>query len=384
MGDIIFINKILRYTLRGASALFVMLITFEILSIIAIESHLISAETPNYHVPSINPFWVDDNPNFGMWHPYNEEYTHTKSCFSVRYTSNSYGARDKERTKESQKRRVLMIGDSFIEGFGLKSAERTTDLLEKKTGIEHLNFATSGHFGPTQYFLLYKHLASQFRHDAVIVGLLPDNDFTDDDPEHGKINFPDQYRPYFLKTDTGYRLIYQNPDKQGVSKKQRRREKRLFFRRTLQNFTYSVNAIIYFLELFNRQKYGVLVTSEVRKVYSGFTDYSPNQMKRMEYVVGRMISAVVGRPLIWMVIPRANDLKSLPNSTTLFVKKLEEIVKPFPNVSILDLHQKFQLSGKWDQDYRSCDNHWSAAGAVKAGEYILKHAAYRNFLNSNE
>jgi len=214
--------------------------------------------------------------------------------------------------------------------------------------------------------------------------LLPDNDFTDDDPEYGKINFPDQYRPYFLKTDTGYRLIYQNPDKQGVSKKQRRREKRLFFRRILQNYTYSVNAIIYFSELFKRQKFGVLVTSEVRKVYSGYTDYSTNQMKRMEYVVGKMISAVVGRPLIWMVIPRANDLKSLPNKTTLFVKKLEAIVKPFPNVSILDLHQKFKLSGKWDEDYRFCDNHWSAAGAVKAGEYILKHAAYQNFLNSNE
>ena len=111
-----------------------------------------------------------------------------------------------------------MIGESFIEGFGLKNSERMSDLLEQKTGIEHLNFATSGHFGRTQYFLLYKHLASSFRHDAVIVGMLPDNDFTDEDPEHGKLNSPDQYRPYFLKVGAEYKLVYQNPNKQGSSK----------------------------------------------------------------------------------------------------------------------------------------------------------------------
>ena len=373
----------LKYVTGWVSALFVMLITFEILSVIAIKNDLISAETPNYHVPSLKPFWVDDNPNFGMWHPNNEEYTHTKSCFSVPYTSNSYGARDKERSKQSYKRRILMIGDSFIEGFGLKAAERTSDLLEQKTGVEHLNFATSGHFGPTQYFLLYKHLASLFRHDAVILGLLPDNDFRDDDPEYGKLNFPDQYRPYFLKASSGYRLVYQNSNKRGVSKKQIRREHRLFLRRFLQNFTYSINVINYFSALFRYQKSSDFKVSNEGKVYSGFTDYSQDQMMRMEYVVGKMIAAVGGHQLILMVIPRANDLKSLTIETTLFVKNLKEIVKPFPNVSILDLHQKFKLSGDWREDYRSCDNHWSASGAAKASEYIMDYPADRNFLNSN-
>jgi hypothetical protein len=384
MGEWIFIKKILRYVFGGISVFFVMIVTFEILSIIAIKNDLISAETPNYLAPSIKPFWVDDNPNFGVWHPSNAEYTHTKSCFSVRYYSNSYGARDKERLKKSHKRRVLVIGDSFVEGFGLKSTERTTDLLEQKTGIEHLNFATSGHFGPTQYFLLYKHLANQFSHDAVIVGLLPDNDFTDDDPEHGKSNLSEQYRPYFVEEGKGYKLVYQNLDKHGVSKKQLRREKRLFFKRALQNFTYSVNAINYFSAILSQKKIEERMNSKIVKVYSGFTDYSPDQMKRMEYVVGKIIREVAGRPLIWMVIPRANDLSSLPNETTLFVKNLKKIVKPFPNVSILDLHQKFKFSADWSEYYRSCDNHWSAAGAAQASEYVMGHPAYQNFLNSSK
>lgn len=107
-------------------------------------------------------------------------------------------------------------------------------------------------------------------------------------------------------------------------------------------------------------------------------------MERMEYVVGKMIVGVGGRLLIWMVIPRANALRSLTNETTLFDKKLKKIVKPFPNFSILDLHQKFKRSSGWSEDYRPCDNHWSATGAAKANEYVLDHPEYRNFLNSNE
>lgn len=381
MNTQILIKKIQRFLLGCFSIILVMAITLEILSAIAIESHLISAETPNYQTPGLRPFWIDENPHFGMWHPANEEYTHTKSCFSALYTSNSYGARDKERTKESTERRVLVIGDSFVEGYGLDRRERTSDLLEQKTGIEHLNFATSGHFGPTQYLLLYKHLAKQFRHDAVIIGLLPDNDFLDDDPEHGKVNFTDQYRPYFVKHGAGYQLVYQNLDKRGASRKEIRREKRLFVRRALQNFTYSVNAINYFSALFRYQKNLAAAVSDTGKIYSGYTDYTPDQMKRMAYVVGQIITAVGERPLIWMVIPRTNDLASLPKKTTPFVEKLKEMTKPFKNVSILDLHQKLQRSGDWEKEYRACDNHWSASGAAKAAGYIFNHPAYQKFIN---
>ncbi|MDE0994645.1 MAG: hypothetical protein OSA23_15985 [Rhodospirillales bacterium] len=170
------IKKLQRFLLGCIAVIFVMAITFEILCAIAIESHLISGETPNYQTPGLKPFWVDENPHFGMWHPANEEYTHTKSCFSALYTSNSFVARDKERSKESKERQVLVIGAPFVEGYGLNSPERKSDFLEQKMGIEHLNFATSGHFVPTQYLLLYQHLSKQFRHDSVIIGLLSDND----------------------------------------------------------------------------------------------------------------------------------------------------------------------------------------------------------------
>src|SRR5262245_62400166 len=80
------------------------------------------------------------------------------------YRSNSYGARDVERTLTSDRPRVLVLGDSMTEGLGVALEQRFTNLLERETGIEHLNFATSGDFGTTQYYLLYKTLASKFSH----------------------------------------------------------------------------------------------------------------------------------------------------------------------------------------------------------------------------
>jgi hypothetical protein len=48
-----------------------MAISLEILSAIAIESHLISYETPNYQTSGLRTFRVDENPHFGTWHATN-------------------------------------------------------------------------------------------------------------------------------------------------------------------------------------------------------------------------------------------------------------------------------------------------------------------------
>ncbi len=372
-----------QWILSGMAVLAVSALTLEILSAIVIESDVVPAEVPNYRLPGSRPFWVDSNPYFGMWHPANAEYVHTKSCFSVLYQSNSYGARDSERSIESANRRVIVIGDSFIEGYGLEKQHRTTDLLEAETGLEHLNFATSGHFGPTQYFLLYKHLAKRFRHDAVIISLLPDNDFADDDPELGKSSFADQYRPYFIKTDNGYRLDYKNKNQLGVSEKQSRREKRRFFGRFLRNFTYSVNLINYVKALLEYQQESTEPNRDKKQIYSGFRDFTADQIKRLEYVLGQFFAEIGDRPVIVMVIPRTNDLAALPEGTTRFVQKLNEMTKPFANVSVLDLQQEFRRTGGWQKAYRKCDDHWSPAGAAMAAEQILQHPGYQKFLNSN-
>jgi len=153
----------------------------------------------------------------------------------------------------------------------------------------------------------------------------------------------------FEKRGNGYQLVYQNPDKQGATRKEFRREKRLFVGRALQSFTYSVNVINHFSALFRHQMIRAATVSDARKIYSGFTDYTPDQMKRMAHVVCQIIASVGDRPLIWMVIRRTNDLAPSPKKTTPFVKNLKEMTKSFKKVSLLDHHQKFQCSGDWEK-----------------------------------
>jgi hypothetical protein len=172
------------------------------------KSRYLPLRTPDYHYElHSEPFWADINPYFGVWH-LSKRFHHQTECFDVIYRANSYRARDKERTIHSDHSRVVVLGDSFIEGWGVESQDRLTDLLEKDTGKEFLNFGTAGSFGPTQYYLLYKYLAKKFDHEAILIGILPDNDFIEDDLEIGKKIYPDFYRPYWVGTYPHFKLSY--------------------------------------------------------------------------------------------------------------------------------------------------------------------------------
>ena len=102
---------------------------------------------PTYHV-NYNSFWADINPDFGVWHRPNGHFYHQGGCFNVQYTTNSVGARDVERSLHSTESRTIVLGDSFVEGLGVADQYRLTNILEKQTGREFLNFGTGGDFGP--------------------------------------------------------------------------------------------------------------------------------------------------------------------------------------------------------------------------------------------
>ena len=51
---------------------------------------------------------------------------------------------------------MFIVGDSFVEGFGANYNEIFSELSYKKLQKNWLNFGSSGHFGPVQYYLVYK------------------------------------------------------------------------------------------------------------------------------------------------------------------------------------------------------------------------------------
>lgn len=85
----------------------------ELLCLVYINVTNWPSSKPSYRV---NSFWADINPVFGVWHRPNGHYIHKGGCYNVEYVTNSYGARDVERTMRSSLPRTVVLGDSFIEG----------------------------------------------------------------------------------------------------------------------------------------------------------------------------------------------------------------------------------------------------------------------------
>lgn len=182
----------------------------EIVSIVLVEGFGFASLPGFRQMTVINPYPknADIDTTFGVWHLPGVSFHHTASCFDVYNHYNTYGARDAPRELQSSQCRLMMIGDSFVEGFGVDSSQRISNLLEQSLSREVLNMGTSGNFGTTQMSLLYHKYGPLFDHDILLVGLFPHNDFDDDSYLFGQQNYAHRYRPYRIKDGGRYRTVY--------------------------------------------------------------------------------------------------------------------------------------------------------------------------------
>ena len=95
---------------------------------------------------------------------------------------NAYGMRDQPRVlaKAPAVRRIAVLGDSFLLGFGVADADLVTTRLQRDLlpGTEVLNFGVSG-YGPLQECLLLGDRARLFSPDVVVLMLYLGNDLDD-------------------------------------------------------------------------------------------------------------------------------------------------------------------------------------------------------------
>jgi len=310
---------------------------------------------PNYRV-NYNEFWADVNPVFGAWHRPNARFIHKSGCYNVEYTTNSYGARDAERSLHSPQPRTIVLGDSMVEGLGLPDDARLSSVLEKKTGREHLNFGVGSNFGPLQYALLYKSMAAAFDHDMVIVGVLPDNDFHDMSLSYWKAHkWAGRYRPYYADD---FSIVYDG-----------------HFQPNAGEGTWDhVEAVLRaFLASYHVGQY---IYSRLywytRTPYSGYNDYDDVDLARLKRALEDIKSTADAHRarMAVFLIPRANDFLRLHASGA---NRLGPVMESWGNdvgIHIKDLLP--DMNARSNGDYRSyflsCDGHWSASGnAVAAG-----------------
>ena len=119
------------------------------------------------------------NPYGGVWHFADHVVEHRRSCFSARYETNEYGM--KSDPVRPGTRRVALLGDSFVEGFGLDNERTAAHRLEELVGPPYqvLNFGVSGYFSTIDETALFDNFAKFFSPEITLLFFVAYNDLED-------------------------------------------------------------------------------------------------------------------------------------------------------------------------------------------------------------
>jgi hypothetical protein len=361
--------------------LFFLLLFIEITSFIFVNFKNVSTR-PTYKYQLRNHYG-DYNKYFGAWHIPSSFFNHRKSCFDVNYSFNSYGARDVERNIVSKnKNRVIVLGDSVVEGYGVEDKNRITNLLESRTGIPHLNFGTSGHFGTTQYFLNYKYLSSKFSHNKVFLFFTITNDFEDDSFEIGKkIHFA-RYRPYFSydEINKNFNLFYF--DKKNLNNKKYLET----IRNILSNYTYFYHLLRHYFSIIESTESKTIDKNQ--KPNLDKFDKKEAKINSYLYNYDEKVFSIIKNNLI-----NINKLAKL-NSAQLYIipvghqtehshyinlKKYPKLLIELKELSLknnivfIDAFTNLKISSKNINNYFfSCDSHHNSEGNILIANYIYE------------
>ena len=388
-----------RLLLSLAVAVAVLVVVFEVGVGLCAKRGLLPIKVPSYSMTQVRrrDFWRDVISHFGVWHLPHAATRHVTSCYDVTYRANSYGARDSERSPASARPRVVVLGDSFVEGVGVGEAQRFTNLLERDTGIEHLNFGSAGHFGTTQYYLLYETLARGFAHAAVVVSMLPSNDFWDNDLEYGRLVHPKRYRPYLVGEYPNYRLVYHKSSLEDGAYRALEKWSR-FGGRLLAEFSYTHNAFVHVKQLalarFAGGVAGARPAPDERVVehrpslklpdraYSGFHDYRRDQLDLAQYTFEQIGRLAGGKEVVIALLPTAADFRRYDpgNPTSPLSADLGRFAAA-NGMRLVDLlPDMYRNARDWNHYLLSCDGHWSVLGHQAAARVLRAklEALYRD------
>lgn len=335
-------------------------------------------------------FWGDFSQAAGRWRVANARHT-SHHCMgdSIRRYTNSVGASDRERTvlrSDSSRKRVAVLGDSFMEGMLVNIDDRMSNRLESATGREHLNFAVNG-TSPINHYLIYKSIAKRFEHDVVIVGLLPANDFQDYTPDEAyKLTEWPIYRPYWQGTYPDYSLKYSlSSIDQSISRNNR----------TPGEVLNVVDSVYSKLPVTDRLKADILLNSGIVKVVqtlSGRMMITKGRMTQYEqfpeaglsamfYSLEQIVAEAKGKTVVLLSIPIQNDVEAIRNGHK---NRLDGELKKFcdrHHVLFVPLIPDFlAYKGNVADLYVACDGHWSKKGEQYVADLLLKNRRYTSLL----
>jgi hypothetical protein len=355
--------------------------------IMSVNNLLLANITPNFYlknkVNDISKFWTEEEP-WGAWHKKNYSAKYKTKCFEVNYSSNEYGARDKSFQNISKKKNFILIGDSFAEGYGVNYDDMSKSLIEKQTGLNILNFGTSKDFGPVNYYLIYEKLAKNFPHEGIIIFLLPNNDFRDNDYNYFKktnnsnYDFGERYRPYYKKNDTSFEIFYPEKAIKNSDNRSLLKDYLWFYNvlRTIKIFIISSKKKDFKLE----QIQNLNVESSVN---SGYFVPTKEQQEATIHFIKKIINSAKNKKIYLISIPLTDDyeninIKNIDRNKMLWWSTFKHLDSSLSNFYFIDLadYRHDDFSSLFYPD--DCDGHWNKKGNIWAAKIIS------NYINKNK
>ena len=357
----------------------ILAITIEIFSLIATKLNLLLVnKEPDYFYSSGNK-WRNEIMPWGAWHKINFKDHHSMECFDVEYESNNLGARDNEPYDENlPANSIILIGDSWAEGFGVNLNDTFAEVLEKKIGRKVLNFGSSAFFGAVQEEILYRTLASKLPHSEIIYFFNPVNDFIENDRRYWNSKFNKfRHRPYFKKVgDDEYDIFYPS---YGGGNKFLIYVKSLIFHRLqvfLVQYTYTANTLRTINALYakiNREKDVAVQNTNSGNFYffddheaiDGTLHFSKKLLSKASNLERRLIVII---PILSDLINiyEGNDYKNLK-----WYLDLKRIASE-TNSILFDLAEYIKKED-YNKMVLECDGHWNAYGHRIVAELVREN-----------
>lgn len=346
--------------------IFFLIFTFEIISYFFYKFNLLEIS----HKPSIylsnnqvsNEEWWTEENIWGAWHIKDSETRQIRSCYDATYASNEVGARDGS-FSINDTNDIILIGDSFAEGYGVNLINTSQKYIEDLTGLNILNFGVSYNFGVVQYYEIYKNFAKNYKHNKLIIFFLPSNDFGENDYNNWRGS--KRYRPYYKKIEDDEYKVFIPIDAIKNYRSQTKKIKKVF-----KDYFWTsglfINLNYNYKILRAKKKYG-------KDTFSGYFESDLNQQKAAIYFIKKIIEeANIDTYLV--SIPRLQDFERFSNGENLkevfWIKSLIDLSKKNKKFTFIDLIQ-YPISNLEDL-YLKCDGHWSVKGNKWAAKIISK------------
>jgi hypothetical protein len=340
------------------------LVILEIFSFFIYKSNLLEiSHKPEIYMNkgfvSINKWWTEENI-WGPWHKKNSKTRQIKSCYNVIYEANEIGARDESFNLNSIND-IILIGDSFAEGYGVNYDDTSQKYIENLTGFNVLNFGVSKNFGPVQYSIIYDKLAKNYKHNKLIIYFLPDNDFGENDYSNWKGSY--RFRPYYKKiNDNFYETFIPNKSIKNYSSFSKK------IKIKLSEFLWSSNL---FINLNYQYRIYRSAKKNTNNDFSAYFDAKLEQQKATIFFLDKIIDKSMAKVFL-VSIPRMTDFKKYQNNPNVnktywnnyfSTKDLNNT-----NFKFIDLI-KFKPK-LLNEIFLECDGHWSPKGNLWAAKII--------------